>query len=35
LPQVLAIFRRHGFGAAAAIGRIGPAVVGGPALTVR
>ncbi len=35
LAEVLVIFQRHGFAAAAAIGRIGPAVAGGAALTVR
>ena len=35
LGEVLAIFQRHGFGAAAAIGQIMPAVPGGPRLVVR
>ncbi len=35
LDEVLAVFRRHGFGAAAAIGRIVPAEAGGPGLVVR
>ena len=35
LGEVLAIFQRHGFGAAAAIGQIMPAVTGGPRLVVR
>jgi selenide,water dikinase len=35
LGEVLAIFQRHGFGAAAVIGQIMPAVPGGPRLVVR